>query len=142
MKNFYTVNEFLDLIKTEPHKWKYYCEVIIGKNGEIYLAHPSHQEKLIEIYCKKEKIDKKEFKRRFSSAPLAINDFICEKYDLIALWYDHIITKNTINRFQKRTIQILQDNKIISYDLARHTATEYSWYLKYSHHYDTIVANL
>lgn len=53
------VYQFLDHVKQYPKK-KYiqYCEIIIGKFGEIELAHPCHVEKLIDMARRKAKISR------------------------------------------------------------------------------------
>ena len=52
------VYQFLDHVKQYPEKYIHYCEIIIGKIGEIELAHPCHVEKLIDIARRKAKISR------------------------------------------------------------------------------------
>ena len=123
-----TINEFIDLVKKEPDKWKNYCEIVINRNGTIELARPSHTEKIIEIYCEIMGITKEKFKEEFPRN-LSIIDFIVEKFSLICVWYNYLIRPEKINRFQQRTLQILIENKLISINPEYKVATEYSWYL-------------
>ena len=55
------VYQFLDHVKQYPEKYIHYCEIIIGKIGEIELAHPCHVEKLIDIARRKAKISREEY---------------------------------------------------------------------------------
>lgn len=122
-----SILEFLDLVKKDPLKWINYCEIIILNNGAIELATPSHQEKLIELYCKYEGITKEQFKKEFPRE-LDIVSFICEKYSLISIWYRQVICTKP-NRFQKRTLDLLKKNGLISENITHKLPKEYSWYL-------------
>lgn len=125
----YTVNEFIEMTKQNPNEWISYCEILILDNGMIELARPSHMEKVIEIYCEKNNITREEFKDNFSRMlnPL---DFICEKYHIIAVWYNKILMPKKINRFQRLTINKLQDAGLISAYPFISYAIEYSFYKK------------
>lgn len=121
-----TVNEFVELINKDPDRWNHYCEIIITATGYIELARPSHQRKLIEIYCDKEGESYDEFNKHVPRM-LNINDTICEKYNLISVWYDYIIYGGHITKFQMRVLAILTKKGIINIQRSK-KATEYSWY--------------
>jgi hypothetical protein len=133
-----TILEFLDLVKKDPLKWINYCEIIISKNGCVELANPCHEKKLIEIYCKNEGITIEQFERKF---PVCLSpvSFICEKYSLVSVWYNEIrCTK--LNRFQKRTIELLKRNKLINQSsVVQHVYKEYTWYLENRDRFDIII---
>ena len=126
----YTVNEFIEMTKQNPDEWINYLEIIILNNGMIELARPSHLEKVIEIYCKKMNTTKKDFEENFPFylSPL---EFICEKYHIIAVWYNKVIMPKKINRFQKITLKKLQDASLLSLYPKLSFAEEYSYYKRY-----------
>ncbi len=53
LKERMTIHEFIQYTKENPLKFISYCEIILDNLGYVYLAIPSHQEKLIELYCEK-----------------------------------------------------------------------------------------
>ena len=69
----------------------------------------------------------------FKSIPMWCSPlhFLIDKHGFIAVWYDYYVAskRNGINRFQKRTIDLLTKNGLV--DFTSHTLTnEYKLYLE------------
>lgn len=129
-----TIYEFLDLVKLNPDKWIHYCEIIIGPFGQIYLAKPSHVECCLAYGMEKESKTREEIDNEIPLDCLPI-EWLVDKYGLVACWYTGYMYssyKKAPNRFQRKTINLLIQNKLI---LAKdeayvRPATEYRNYLE------------
>lgn len=133
-----------------------YCEIVIDIRGHIYLASPSHVEKLISIAIQQFGFDDDVAGRYL------IPDYIVSKYGYCLVWYDRLIvpgmvqekrkymrcelsqsqydyifaTKLQLNKFQVRTLSILRSAGLIAYNQGIKFADEYQVYL-----YDQILMN-
>ena len=109
-----TINEFINKTKEEPLNWINYCEILIKPSGGVLLARPSHTEAL--IHCIMNKYEKTRedvmLEIPFDCSPL---DWIIDKCRFVAVWYEgYICHHGGLNRFQKRSIKILEDNNLIA----------------------------
>lgn len=123
------VYQFLDHVKQYPEKYIHYCEIIIGKIGEIELAHPCHVEKLIDIARRKAKISREEY---LDTIPTLCSPthWIVSKENYICVWYNRILASKEINRYQKKVIETLQEHHILDPDLIYEYTDEYERYVK------------
>ena len=89
-----------------------YLEVIIFKDGHIEYAVPSHQLKLIDIYCKENNIKKEKL---YELIPLSDspNDWIIYEIGVISVWYDFIRYRD-ITKEQEESLKKLVDTKCIN----------------------------
>ena len=125
-----SILEFMEYTKKNPDKFINYCEIIITPTGSIIQCIPSHQETAIKYAMLKEEKTRKELSNSIPMwcSPLS---FLIDKYGLIAVWYDFYIgsKRHGVNRFQKRTIDLLTKNGLV--DFAEHNLTnEYGLYLE------------
>lgn len=120
-----------DFIEEYGKEWKNYCEIIIDKNGKIYLARPSHQQFLIYYMSVIEGITGKEVidKIPINFSPLHI---IVDRYKLVSVWYEGGIGYSGVrlNRKIMTTIKKLKIAKLLSKDFSIYETNEYEVYLK------------
>ena len=86
MEEVYSLYSEFDM---EQHKkmFPHYLEVIIGPDGEVMYAVPSHQYKMIDIACKKYGVDRKGLDAM--CPPESFFDYmrwLCKITDCIAVW--------------------------------------------------------
>lgn len=98
--------------ETHTKNFVNYLEVIIFKDGHIEYAVPSHQMKLIDIYCKEKNISKDKL---YEIIPLSDSpvSWIIHNTGLISVWYDFIMY-STITEEQKVALQKLINTKCIN----------------------------
>ena len=94
----------------EKHKEKYvnYLEVVIDENGTVMYAVPSHQEKVIEIACKKMKVNRQQLEAM--CPPEYYLDFgvwLCKVANAVMIWNDFYMCA-TMNRKQMAAIRKLK----------------------------------
>jgi hypothetical protein len=99
--------------KTHNENFYYYLEVIILDNGEIVYAVPSHQQKLIELYCEKHNITLEKLRDIIPlyEGPL---EWIVHELGVISVWYDFIYRPENITDKQKEALERLESEKCIS----------------------------
>lgn len=92
--------------KTHKENFTAYLEVIIFKDGHIEYAVPSHQMKLVDIYCRKNNITRDEL---YKIIPIteAPNDWITYNLGLIQVWYNFIRRPINITKEQEETLKRL-----------------------------------
>ena len=125
-----SILEFIEYTKKNPDKFICYCEIMITPTGSIILCRPSHQETVLKYVMEKENKTREELSNSIPMwcSPLS---FLIDKYGLIAVWYDFYIGSKChgVNRFQKRTIDLLTKNGLV--DFTEHNLTnEYGLYLE------------
>lgn len=98
--------------ETHAKNFVNYLEVIIFKDGHIEYAVPSHQMKLIDIYCKEKNISEDKL---YEIIPLSDSpvSWIIHNTGLISVWYDFIMY-STITEEQKASLQKLINTKCIN----------------------------
>ena len=124
-----SVIDFINYTKKNPNEFKQYCEIIIGIHGEIYLARPSHQIALLSIMANKNKMTREEYEATIprNCGPTY---WIISKERYIAVWYNRIwISVKGMNRFQKRSIKLLQDAGLLAEELFIEEQNEYQAHL-------------
>lgn len=132
MLNKFNVFDFIMYTKKHPLDWIQYCEVLIDPDGAIILCRPSHIETAIEYAADINNTSKENVKadmymnREFS--PL---HYIVGKYGLVAVWYGFGLYSNYkgINDAQRKAINNLKNNKLISEDFELSGTNEYNLYL-------------
>lgn len=99
--------------KTHRENFTNYLEVIIFKDGHIEYAVPSHQMKLVDIYCKENNITRNEL---YAIIPIteAPNDWITYNLGLIQVWYNFIRRPIDITKEQEETLKRLVKEKCIN----------------------------
>ena len=99
--------------KTHRENFTNYLEVIIFKDGHIEYAVPSHQMKLVDIYCKENNITRNEL---YAIIPIteAPNDWITYNLGLIQVWYNFIRRPIDITKEQEETLKRLVQEKCIN----------------------------
>lgn len=126
----YSVKEFIDLTRSEPHRWIHYCEIIILYNGMILLARPSHQECIINYAMEVESNTREEILKELYPY-YSPDGFYIDKYHLIAVWYDYLYLSDSqmLNRFQVHTLKELSKAGLIDIRNIGYTR-EYRSYLE------------
>lgn len=99
--------------KTHRENFPAYLEVIIFKDGHIEYAIPSHQMKLVDIYCKENNITRDEL---YAIIPIteAPNDWITYNLGLIQVWYNFIRRPIDITKEQEETLKRLVQEECIN----------------------------
>lgn len=129
-KEGFTIFEFLEL--TEKYKLAFisYTEIIISKYGRIYLAFPSHLEKMIDIVAEKENKTNKEIKLEI---PIycASAHYLIDKYNFVSIWYNEgMASLEGYNRYQKRVVKMLKQARLLSINFNMYYTREYQLHLK------------
>lgn len=90
-----------------------YLEVIIFKDGHIEYAVPSHQMKLIDIYCKENNISYNEL---VDTIPIEedILYWLIYNTGCVSVWYNFAISSVNITKNQKETLKMLSVKKCIN----------------------------
>lgn len=126
----FTINEFIDYTEQNKLKFISYCEVIIDRYGNIILSNPCHIETVIRYIMEKDNITRDQIDNEipFNCMPL---EWCIDKYGLVAVWYSGYMysTYKKINRFQKRSLDILIKHGLITESYVQ-PANEYTLYLK------------
>ena len=94
----------------EQHKkcFPHYLEVIIGPDGEVMYAVPSHQYKLIQIACEKYGIDRDELDEMCPPEDMFdYTHWLCKMTDCIALW-EFQIEYHAVNHKQMAMLRRLK----------------------------------
>lgn len=107
MEEKYSLYSEFDL---EQHKKKYphYLEVIIGPEGEVMYAVPSHQYKLMDIACRKFSVDRKDLEKMCPYEYwFDYTRWLCSITDCIAVW-EHGIQYYSVNHKQMATLRRLK----------------------------------
>ena len=108
------------LTKTTVFDWKthnknfiHYLEAIITKDGTVHYAVPSHQEKLVEIYCKERNINRDELLKLIplTEAP---DSWIINELGVIEVWYDFVKQPIDITNEQRDSLKLLRMKGCIS----------------------------
>ena len=123
-----SINDFIDYCKKNPNEYRQYCEVILDRFGNVIPVRPSHQETLIKMVQEKYNLTKEEVNSciEISLSPL---HFIISKENYISVWYNHVIYHN-INSRQRKSLVLLQKNKLISEEVKSCYTDEYGLYLR------------
>ena len=125
----YSIEEFIELTKKNPDEWNHYCEIIIDNDGQVILARPSHQICLLQYYCDKENI-KMENIEEYIPREFSPVHFIVDKYDLISVWYESILSSSKgPNEAQLKSLGLLRKNKLIAPGYLVAKTNEYHLYL-------------
>lgn len=130
MENKYTIVEFIDHVNHNKNNYINYCEVIIDPYGNIIEARPSHTETVVSYAMEKENKSREEIKNNLPMHCLPL-EWCVDKYGLIAVWYCgymHSSYKNTPNKFQRRSLDILLEHGLIKEEYVQ-LASEYKNYL-------------
>ena len=128
----FNIDDFVRYCKENKDYYTGYCEIIIDPYGYIIPAIPSHTETVISYAAEKENKSKGEICDEISPfySPLS---WCIDKYGLLAVWHNGYIhgtyKRNQTNRFQRRTIDILKEHKLIRTDWINPTR-EYGLYLE------------
>ncbi len=126
----YRIFEFIDHVKQNKDDYINYCEVIIDPYGNIIKANPSHSEAVVSYAMEKENKTREQIKNELPIHCLPL-EWCVDKYGLIAVWYCGYMYssyKNTPNRFQRRSLDILLKHGLIKEEYVQ-PATEYKNYL-------------
>ena len=131
MLNKFNPFDFIVYTKKHPDDWIEYCEVLIDPNGAIILCRPSHQETAIEYAAEIDGVDRETILADIHMEFSPMN-YIIGKYGLIAVWYAFGIYSNYkgINQFQKRTLEFLKKNNLISQDFDLSPTNEFNLFLE------------
>ena len=92
--------------KTHRENFINYLEVIILEDGEIVYAVPSHQQKLIELYCKKHNVTPRELQEIIPLQESPI-DWLIYNLGVISVWYEFIYRPKEITDKQKEALERL-----------------------------------
>lgn len=107
MEETYSLYSEFDLEQHKKH-YPHYLEVIIGSDGNVMYAVPSHQYKLIDIACRKFDLDRT---RLMELCPreywFDCNTWLCGITDCIAVW-EHGIQYYSVNHKQMATLRRLK----------------------------------
>lgn len=128
----YSIDDFIKLTKADPNSWKRYCEIIIDNDGSVILARPSHQQCLLRYYCEKENISMDKVidgtEITWSYSP---EHFIIDKYALVSVWYTMVLySEDNLSDAQRKSIEILKNNNLISSLCEEYATHEYRLYLE------------
>lgn len=107
-----TVQEFLQYVKDHEYKYISYCEILINTKGEVILSIPSHTEALVREIMMIEHCTREDLQESIPMNCEPIN-FMCDKYNYCAVWYQAVLTPLRVTKEQSSTIQILKDNRVI-----------------------------
>ena len=115
--------------KTHRENFTNYLEVIIFKDGHIEYAVPSHQMKLVDIYCKENNITRDEL---YNIIPItqSPNDWITYNLGLIQVWYNFIRRPIDITKEQEETLKRLIQEECIN--------SEYKSFVIFKNKYENI----
>lgn len=111
-----SVDDFVNLTQKEPLKWINYCEILLDKIGRVIICQGSHATTAINYAAKVNNVSPKEMAYEIRETQCDPLEWIIDKYGIIAIWYNGYIHGARINRFQKRSINILKKNKLICND--------------------------
>ena len=132
----YSIYEFIDKVKSEPLKWIGYCEIIILRSGLILICNPSHTETAINYVKDKYHMSREDIFKEISDTCLPL-EWIVDKYNLVAYWYNgYMEPSRGLNRFQRKTIDILKHNNLLSDSPYIDKATEYTLHLYRKEHFE------
>lgn len=99
----------------EEHAKKHinYLEVIIEDDGTVYYAIPSHQRKLIQLYCDKNNLTEKEL---YDMIPITVSPehWMCYHGKYVAVWYEGIICSVDITDAQIEILSRMIESGIMS----------------------------
>lgn len=124
-----TVDTLLYYTQYFPNDFIHYFEAIILPNGTVKLAIPSHIECVIRLVCELENITRDELKLSIPSSADPLR-YLLDKYCMVSVWYNTIITPESISPLQEQTISSLESNGLISPNYSRDTTCEYRYYEK------------
>lgn len=112
--------------KTHRENFMDYLEVVILKDGTIEYAVPSHQQKLIDLYCENHGINNSEL---WNMIPITESpvDWIIYNEGIISVWYSFILRPKTITEEQENALEKLVMEKCIyekykSYEVIKNAA--------------------
>lgn len=125
----YRIHDFIDKVKTEPMKWINYCEILLDPIGNVILISVSHQETAIQYMCDKESITRNDIIDIIKVDLCDPLEFIVDKHNLVAVWYECYMHSNRINRLQKRSLEILKENNLIRHTPKVSEVDEYRRYI-------------
>lgn len=97
----------------EVHKKTFinYLEVIIDEHGSVQYAVPSHQEKLIQLACKKRNVSRDEL---MDLCPpeyyFNFMEWLCQVSQCVSVWNDFYI--GNLNDKQRETLKKLSEEKL------------------------------
>jgi len=123
------IREFIQYTKDHEDEWRNYCEILLDRYGNVYLARPCHQVAAIELGSSYTDQTVEEYKK---SIPLecSIIHWIVSKENIVAVWYSQLIVSKNLNRWQKRVISLLKDRGLIYHNCDTETTIEYEHYLE------------
>ena len=127
----YSIDEFIKLTKENPLKWITYCEIIIVPSGSIIITNPCHVTTLERYAFELTGISREELYNEIPDDCMPI-EWLVDKYNCVAVWYSgYMYPSRLFNRFQKRTLKILEENNLImkKEDAFIMPATEYGRWL-------------
>ena len=101
----------------EMHKKTFinYFETVIYPDGTVEYAVPSHQEKLIAIYCEKFNCTREEMNKQMPTEYyLDVNTWLCNMTGCISVWNDFYYKSDTgpITEQQRKTLEELKEHGI------------------------------
>lgn len=105
--------------ETHNKAFFYYCEVVIYPDGTIEYAVPSHQQKAIDIYCKKHKLTKDDCYEIWNK-DLFWYDKVLAELGLVFVWYDQIQRFSNMTDKQQKALLYLVLAGCVSKDLEKY----------------------
>jgi len=114
----HTLESFLQHVKHNPMNFINYCEIIVTKSGDIYIARHGHTETMKSLY--------KEMTGKCANDEMSIYDspfeWLVENTNALPVWYDDHMHKLNLNAIefsdeQSNVIDVLYQNGIINWNL-------------------------
>ena len=119
------IYQYFDYLKQYIGK-DYNCEIIIGCYGEIELALPRHEDKMLEMSMKKDGITNltvEEYYNKISfniPTECSIRDYLILTENYVCVYPCYIACSKRMNRFQRRVLLRLNQRGILPNDTEFH----------------------
>lgn len=131
LRRRFSVNEFIEFALERKSEYTRYCEICIDDIGYIELVRPSHHITLMFMVAKKYNILPEQYEETIPERCTPLY-WIISKEKFLAVWYNRaIIPESGLNRLQKRTINLLIKNGLLSEDITYSPTNEYKNHLEF-----------
>ena len=116
--------DFIQYTKEHESEWRNYCEILLDKYGNVYLARPCHQNAALELAASLYNQSIYDYRKEIPKycSPL---HWIISKENFVSVWYEFIIMSKDVNRFQKHSIDLLKESGLIDRNGEIKTTIEY-----------------
>ena len=127
-----SIQEFIALTRNEPNKWINYCEILLDRIGRVILCEGSHSTTALKYASLIENKDINDIRDEIYKDFCSPLEWVVDKHNVIAIWHNGYTHNGKMNRLQKRSISLLQNENLMwkDYELFIRETHEYKNYLK------------